>query len=76
MIREELLQKMLGSRVVGIARPNTVYSWNGGHTVNVYEWCQHEGTLREVTCMNVGSFENDAATEDEVVEALKVCRRC
>lgn len=52
--------------------------WNGGHTVNFYTIHYLEGNrveLNEYTCINVGSFEKDSATLQEVKEGRKCnCR--
>lgn len=51
--------------------------WHGGHTVNVYhERRQDRNTLdvTEVSCFNVGSFENNSATLQEVKEGIESLR--
>lgn len=40
------------------------FKWNGAHTVNVF----YEG--REVECFTIGSFEANAATEQEFLESI------
>jgi hypothetical protein len=48
--------------------------WNGGHTVNFYTLHYVEGNkveLEEYTCINVGSFENNEATLEEVKDGIE-----
>ena len=44
--------------------------WSGGHTVNFYSYDPDTGNTENFTCINVGSFENDNATLQEVKEGI------
>jgi hypothetical protein len=47
--------------------------WHGGHTVNVYNYLPSNvsETLVETTCYSVGSFEDDEADRQDVLDAMK-----
>jgi hypothetical protein len=48
--------------------------WKGGHTVNFYSYIhssERETMIETLDCINVGSFENDEATLQEVKEGIK-----
>jgi hypothetical protein len=45
--------------------------WSGGHTINFYSYDRHDGNVENFTCINVGSFENNNATLQEVKEGIE-----
>lgn len=45
--------------------------YHGGHTVNFYSFDPNTGNVEPTTCKNVGSFENDSASLQEVKDAIK-----
>lgn len=44
--------------------------WKGGHTVNFYSYAPQDGNVEAMTCINVGSFEENNATLQEVKESI------
>lgn len=52
---------------------NTFAVWKGGHTINFYSYMpssDRETIISPIDCINVGSFENDNATLQEVKEGI------
>lgn len=53
---------------------STLAVWKGGHTINYYsydEFIQNpHDRLQPMTCSNVGSFEQDSASLEEVKESI------
>jgi len=48
--------------------------WKGGHTVNTYRYTHYSDRQTEIDnidCINVGNFENDEATLQEVKEGIQ-----
>lgn len=57
----KLAEKLDGAKLVKYDQAHRVAVWHGGHTVNVYTLA---GEPLDV--FNVGSFEEDAASREEV----------
>lgn len=59
------------ARYVEWISPLTFAVWKGEHTVNFYSMDPNTDHVEPTGCINVGSFENDEATLQEVKEGIE-----